>query len=348
MAEEYSNMYDYIIVTHIPAFYKVNLYNELAKKCNILVVFIATDTNEKRADDFTTLKNANFNYELLSDGDFQSRDIKVTIMKLRSIVKKSQYKRLLVSGWDLQEFWYLVMLYPRAKNCLALESTILESHTKGIKGWIKRVFLSQISTVFASGNLHIKLLSALNYRGKILITKGVGIINKPNFIAQKKEYQKRFLYIGRLSKVKNIETMIKVFNGLPNYHLTIVGDGEEKNYLQSIAQTNIVFKSAIQNAKLAAEFLAQDIFILASISEPWGLVVEEAFYFGLPVIVSKNCGCVALVENGVNGFVFEPLDTTEMQDLILKLDDVMYQELSEGVRRFSLDKKDKQQVACYL
>ena len=45
-------MYEYIIVTHIPAFYKVNLYNELAKKMNILVIFVASDTNENRSDDF--------------------------------------------------------------------------------------------------------------------------------------------------------------------------------------------------------------------------------------------------------------------------------------------------------
>lgn len=45
-------MYDYLIVTHIPAFYKINLYNELSKKLKIFVVFIASNTDEKRADDF--------------------------------------------------------------------------------------------------------------------------------------------------------------------------------------------------------------------------------------------------------------------------------------------------------
>lgn len=340
-------MYDYIIVTHIPAFYKVNLYNELAKKLKILVVFIASNTNEKRADDFTTLENTNFSYEVLNSGDFQSRDVKSNIKKLKIILKNNQYKRLLLSGWDLKEFWYLVMFYPKSKNCLALESTILESTPIGIKGWIKKVFLSRISTVFASGNLHVELLKALSFKGDIKITKGVGIINKPIFEKLKKEYQKRFLYVGRLSSVKNLETLIRAFNDLPIHHLTIIGDGEEKEYLQSIANQNISFKQPIENIKLQIEFLNHDIFILPSISEPWGLVVEEALYFGLPVMVSKNCGSVELVKSGVNGYIFEPMDIKEIKRLILSIDDVVYQELIEGVSEFSVDEKDLGQVLSY-
>jgi len=340
-------MYDYIIVTHIPAFYKVNLYNELVKKLKILVVFIATNTNEKRADDFTTLKNANFSYEVLSDGYFQTRNVLSNIKRIKTILKNNQYKRLLVSGWDLKEFWYLVMLYPKSKNYLALESTILESTPKGIKGWIKKVFSSRIATVFASGNLHVELLKALSFKGNIKITKGVGIINKPTFKKVKKEYQKRFLYVGRLSRVKNLEILIRVFNDLPNHHLTIIGDGEEKEYLKSIANQNVSFKPPIENIKLQNEFLNHDIFILPSISESWGIVVEEALYFGLPVMVSKNCGSVELVKSGENGYVFEPFDSEEIKSLVLGIGDVVYQKLVVGVSRFSVDEKDFGQAVSY-
>ncbi|MGJ0353761.1 glycosyltransferase [Aliarcobacter cryaerophilus] len=340
-------MYDYIIVTHIPAFYKVNLYNELAKKLKILVVFIASNTAEKRADDFTTLKNVSFSYEVLYNGDFQARDKKLNIKKLKTILKNSQYKRLLVSGWDLKEFWYLVMFYPKSKNCLALESTILESTPKGMKGWIKKVFLSRISTVFASGNLHVKLLKALSFKDDIKITKGVGIINKPNYKRVKKVYQKRFLYVGRTSQVKNLEALIIVFNDLPNHYLTIIGDGEEKEYLQSIANQNISFKPPIENIKLQTEFLDHDIFILPSISETWGLVIEEALYFCLPVMLSKNCGSVELVQNGVNGYVFDHMDMEEIKQLILSIDDVIYQKLLDGVSEFSIYEKDLKQVLSY-
>lgn len=341
-------MYDYVIITHIPAFYKVNLYNELAKKLKILVVFISTNTSEKRSDDFTTLKNANFSYEVLNDENFQSRNVKSNIKKIKNILKNIKYKKILVSGWDLKEFWYILIFYPKAKNCLALESTVLESNTKGLKGFIKKFLLSRVSTVYASGALHVKLLQALNFKGNIKITKGVGIINKPNLESMKKEYKKRYLYVGRLSKVKNLETIIKVFNDLPSHYLSLIGDGEEKEYLQSISNQNITFNSPIANIKLQDKYLNHDIFILPSISESWGLVVEEALYFGLPVMVSKNCGSVELVKNGVNGFVFEPLNVKEIRRLILSVDDVVFKNLIKSVSEFSVDDRDKQQIMSYF
>ena len=89
-------MYDYVIVTHIPVFYKVNLYNELAKELKILVIFIASDTNEVRADDFITLDNVNFEYRVLHKGDIQNRDILSNIQLIKAILKQCQYKKILV------------------------------------------------------------------------------------------------------------------------------------------------------------------------------------------------------------------------------------------------------------
>ena len=45
-------MYDLLIVTHIPNFYKIYLYNKLSENIKILVIFIASNTNEKRSSDF--------------------------------------------------------------------------------------------------------------------------------------------------------------------------------------------------------------------------------------------------------------------------------------------------------
>ncbi|CAC9519906.1 glycosyltransferase [Bathymodiolus azoricus thioautotrophic gill symbiont] len=340
-------MYDYVIVTHIPAFYKVNLYNELAKKLNILVIFIALNTSEKRSDDFTTLKNARFEYKVLFDGNFQNRDAFKNISKIKQILKEINYKKLLVSGWDLKEFWYLVFTHSKVRNCLALESTVLESNTKGLKRLVKSIFLNRISTVFASGKLHVELLEKLNYKGNIKITKGVGIINKPDFVYESKIYQKRFLFIGRLSKVKNLEFLINIFNDLKDYKLTIIGTGEDEKYLKSIANKNIVFLGTIENKDIKNEFKENDIFIFPSISEPWGLVVEEALYFGLPVIVSENCGASELIENSMNGYIFKPKDSIGIRDIVLNIDKMKYDVLAFNVKQLSIDNKDKLQVIVY-
>lgn len=340
-------MYDFVIVTHIPAFYKVNLYNELAKSLKIFVIFIASNTNEKRSDDFVTLEKATFEYQVLFDGNFQERDALKNMSQLRDILKMVTFKKLLVSGWDLKEFWYLVMTNPKSKNSLALESTINESRVDGIRGFIKKIFLSRISSVFASGKLHVELLNALGYKDEIKITKGVGIINKPTFEPQRKEYKKRFLFIGRLSTEKNLKPLIEIFNTLPNHTLTLIGTGIQEKELKSIANENIVFVGQVENSYLREYFKNSDIFILPSNSETWGLVVEEALYFGLPVMVSQNCGASELIEDVKSGYILDMKDLESMKNIIVGIDDEKYLRLLDGVGKYSICEKDELQVSVY-
>ena len=341
-------MYDYIIVTHIPVFYKVNLYNELAKKLNILVIFIAKNTNELRADDFITLENCRFEYNVLYDGDLEDRNIITNIIKLKKILKECQYQRILVGGWNLKEFWYIVFTNHKSKNRLVLESTINESKIDSIRGIMKKMFVKRISLVFASGSLHRELLYKLCYKGKTLITKGVGIINKPSLNHIKREYKKRFLYIGRLSKEKNVELLVDVFNDLDDYTLTIIGTGPLELSLKSKAKENIIFKGQIGNQELKQYYDRNNILVLTSISETWGLVVEEALYFGIPVIVSNKCGICEIIKEDVNGYIVDLKNTQNIKDIILKIDNAAYQKLVDGVEQFSVNNKDIEQLRVYF
>jgi glycosyltransferase involved in cell wall biosynthesis len=61
-------------------------------------------------------------------------------------------------------------------------------------------------------------------------------------------------------------------------------------------------------------------FVHASTKEPWGLVVNEAMASGLPVLVSNRCGCARdLVQEGVNGFTFDPYNIEEMANAMMQV-----------------------------
>lgn len=343
-------MYDYLIVTHIPVFYKVNLYNALSKKLRIHVVFIASGTDEKRSSDFIDTNVIDFSYDILDSESLQNRPKLENIRKIKHILATKKAKKIIVSGWDLIEFWYLVFTNPKSNNYLALESTIFESRAGGVRAWVKKLFLYRLRGVFASGVLHNKLLDQLGFTGVIRITEGVGIINKTAFDVRSREYKRKYLFVGRLIEEKNLEYLIQTFNQLPDCQLTIIGSGPLQTTLEQAARENIHFQGRVENKSLPRFYLEHDFFILPSVKETWGLVLEEALYFGLPVIVSDRCGASELVHQGVNGFVFSVKDRLALKKIIESQSKEKYNQLIELMEenKASFELKDERQIAAYV
>ena len=94
--------------------------------------------------------------------------------------------------------------------------------------------------------------------------------------------------------------------------------------------------------------MSHHIFILPSFIEPWGLVVEEALYFGMPVIVSDKCGVSGIVNDKVNGYLINPSNEQEIEKIISSIDDQKYQQLLVGISPISIEIKDSKQVRAYL
>ncbi|MEO7766095.1 MAG: glycosyltransferase family 4 protein [Ferruginibacter sp.] len=139
---------------------------------------------------------------------------------------------------------------------------------------------------------------------------------------------KIILYSGKYMDKKRPLDLVNAFHQLnhPACWLVMVGEGElRKDMERCIAENNIkqVILTGFVNQSQVAEFYAiSDVFVMCStIGETWGLSVNEAMNFGLPVIVSDLTGCSEdMVKNGDNGYIFE---TGNTHQLALKLEDVL-------------------------
>jgi glycosyltransferase involved in cell wall biosynthesis len=77
-----------------------------------------------------------------------------------------------------------------------------------------------------------------------------------------------------------------------------------------------------QYADLPEFYATAGAFVHASSVEQWGLVVNEAMASGLPVLVSNRCGCAdELVDEGHNGFTFDPSDVESLAAMMVLLSD---------------------------
>ncbi len=109
------------------------------------------------------------------------------------------------------------------------------------------------------------------------------------------------------------------------WDLVLLGDGPLRaalNYQLSTLNLHghVLMPGFKQYPDLPAYYALAKALILPSISETWGLVVNEAMASGLAVLVSSRCGCAPdLVQEGVNGFTFDPYNVEQLAGLMLKL-----------------------------
>lgn len=127
-----------------------------------------------------------------------------------------------------------------------------------------------------------------------------------------KDDKKYLIGVGRLVKRKGFEYLIKSLKLLnEDVECLIIGDGPEKENLQQLA-VNLGLKQRVnllgylsEEEKKFQYLAAADIFVLSSLHEGFGIVLQEAMQVGLPIIATDNGGQVDLIRNGKNGFLIK-------------------------------------------
>jgi len=346
----YHEQFDLLIITNVPSFYKINLYNLIYLHAKIHVVFIGINSR-KSLNNNEYQEGINFSYSIINETAIEKRNVLKSSISIIKKVLSYNYRKLILCGWNLFEFKILFFLSPAYKNILELESTIIESKTKGIFGVVKKILLRRISIALPSGKLHTDLLKVLDFKGIIRETNGVGVIYRKPMLCKKKMHNRgntlRYLYVGRLVPEKNIELLVEVFNknGLP---LTIVGTGFLYDELSIKANNNIKFVGFVKNENLQDIYCSNDVFILPSKRETWGLVIEEAIYYGLPVIISDAVGCqYEMVRKPMTGLIFKSDNIESLVQCIRNIE-LNYSLYKRNVDGFDFYQKYKEQVDSYL
>ena len=133
--------------------------------------------------------------------------------------------------------------------------------------------------------------------------------------------------VARLVPIKNIDYLLWAWKIIeknrPDYKLAIIGDGPEfvglNELTLKLGLKTVVFLGAVNNSDIPTYFNNSVAFVLPSLSESWGLVVNEAMAAGLPILISNKINASnALLQEGVNGYGFEPSDIENIAEKITK------------------------------
>lgn len=259
---------------------------------------------------------------------------------------------------------------------LMSESTAEDEPRVAWREQIKRRIVALYSTALVGGQQHTEYLVQLGMPRERIFT-GYDAVDNDHFARSAKKVESKrekvegeyqlpenyFLASARFIEKKNLHGLIRAYARYTQnlksqlsavsgqlsktWSLVILGDGPLKSDLCSLIsdlrlQDHILLPGFKQYNELPVYYGLAKAFVHASTTEQWGLVVNEAMASGLPVIVSNRCGCVPeLIQDGVNGFTFDPSDEQELTSHLVALSAMPEEE------RVKLGKASQRIVAGY-
>jgi glycosyltransferase involved in cell wall biosynthesis len=167
------------------------------------------------------------------------------------------------------------------------------------------------------------------------------------------------LYVGRLTKIKGFEYLLEALKKLndKNIEFTVVfcGDGSMRYNIEEYCKKNGInyrITGIIPYYNLPPFYRLARVLVLPSITtktfkEPWGLVVNEAFNQGCPVVVTDavGAGVGGLVKDEINGFIVPEKDPDRLAEALEKiiLDYELWKKLSinaaEEIKKWTYERQ---------
>ncbi len=151
----------------------------------------------------------------------------------------------------------------------------------------------------------------------------------------------KLLYVGRVSKEKNLDTLLSSFQSLRaqgvKVELCIVGDGPYREQLAAKGADleGVSFTGYVGGEELSSIFASSDLFVFPSNTDTFGNVVLEAQASSLPVIVTDEGGPAELMIPGRTGVIVPSSNSSALTDAIRRLveDEPLRSSMGDAARR---------------
>lgn len=341
-----------LFITNIISPYMHELFNHLKTYTAVdFTVAACAATEPDRAWRLDYLKSATYKFEILPDVKLLKAPGKNRFMYLGGIsllAKIPQFDAVIFKGGTrFVGPFYALFSRLIGKKTILWEENSIETTDTAIKQIIKQLYINKtlFSGFIAYGTNVRKLIEKFNKDASERIFFSYSPVNNDKFrnrylkLAPKKALIRRklgippdmkvVLFAGRFVDEKNVFTLINsmehiVAGGEQNVLCLLVGGGQLENALKShirarLLENHVKILPFMEFNKLSMFYAIADSFVLPSMWEVWGLVVNEAMNFNLPVVVSDKVGCAHdLVRNNVNGYVFPYKDSKMLANCILK------------------------------
>ncbi len=258
------------------------------------------------------------------------REVRAALHQLLNEVKPDV---VFLPGWGFRESvvglgWSLRQSVP---TVVISDSQSIDTPPDRLKWWGKRMIVSRFQAGFAAGKSSLEYLINLGIPRSLCFV-GCDVVDNSFFSQDHNSDSRKFqatptlLSCIRLLPRKNLLSVIDVLQEqAKTWKWIIAGDGPQRAELSERVRVlglepRVKLLGHVDYFSLPKVYAQADVYLQPSLSEPWGLAVNEAMASGLPVAVSNRCGCHAdLVQEGINGFTFDPVKAGSLAEALNRL-----------------------------
>lgn len=201
----------------------------------------------------------------------------------------------------------------------AWRGSLKQRMSTAMSSWLVKPYFDYL---WVAGHRQYQFAQRLRYSHDRILT-GIYVADINRFDHRNKQsFKKELLYVGRFEKEKGVELLVEAFASLTDkerngWILRMIGNGSLRGKIKSGPDINV--QDFLQPEALVSETREAGGFILPSLDEPWGVVVQEFAAAGLPLLLSNqvNAGEKFLIHH-YNGFVFDSGSIPSLKAVLIR------------------------------
>lgn len=309
-----------LFLTNVPSPYRVDFFNMLGKHCELTVLFEKSTSDER--DDYWKQYSFEHFEGIVLNGLKITTDTSLCL-SVNNYLKNNSYDVIICMNFTTPTGMLAVRYMKKHKISYILESDGgFAKNGEGFKEKIKSYFIKGASLYLSTSDTHdeyyktygadakriirypfssvkdediekeiISLEDKLKLRDELRITEKKVLISIGQFI-----HRKGFDILLQSAKFLDDSVGVYIIGGVPtNEYYALVDD---------LGLKNVHFVGFKKPDELRKYYRAADLFVLPTREDIWGLVVNEAISYGLPVVTTDRClAGVEIINNDKNGYV---------------------------------------------
>lgn len=357
--------------TNVPSPYRVDFFNKLGKYCDLTVCFERASASD-RDSKWKGAEFVNFNAVQLELRPYREDRSKGNA--LRDYIKNHDYDILIFTNYVSPATMKAISYCRMHKKKYFIEYDGGFYKKDGfIQGVIKKYLLGGAAGHFTTCEEHIKYLKSIGINESLIwkypftsvteedLSKAQSILSEGKERIRKRlgiTEEKVVLSVGRFIHCKGFDILLNAAKKIDKtVGFYIVGGNPTEEYLKQKSELeldNVHFVGFKTKDELVEYYAAADLFAMTTRGDVWGLVINEAMAYGLPVISSDACiAALEMVHKGKNGYIVPSEDVDAFADAMKKLllDDDMKTSFSEKsrevVKEYTIEKMAQRHIEIF-